>query len=362
MILFNNFQRHYQAISTEIEASVLRVLQKGWYILGQELSDFEINFSTYCRVNYTVGVASGTDAITLALKAIGVGHGDEVITTNLTAYPTITGILNSGAKPVVVDIDVSTGLMDLTKIEPKITSKTKAIIPVHLYGQAVNIDILLKLKEKYSIEIIEDCAQSVGAEFNGKKVGTFGICGAFSFYPTKNLGAFGDAGAITTNDKAIYEKLLSLRNYGQTKRYYHDFEGMNSRLDEIQAAILNVKLKYIEQWNNMRIDIANMYKKQIKSVTLLQQNNYGKHVYHLFVIKTKNRDKFIHFLAEHNIQTLIHYPVPINQQKAFLFQKDEKFENTDTFSNQIVSIPIYPELSDQEVNTIITVINQFDEK
>ncbi len=362
MILFNNFQRHYQNIAQEINEAVLKVLKNGWYILGSELSDFEKKFSEYNQARFTVGVASGTDAITLALKAIGIKQGDEVITTNLTAYPTITGILNSGAKPVVIDIDINTGLIDLEKIENKITNKTKAIIPVHLYGQAVNMDFLMKMKEKYSIEIIEDCAQSVGASYNGQKVGTFGICGAFSFYPTKNLGAYGDAGAIVTNDKAVYEKLLSLRNYGQAKRYYHAYEGMNSRLDEIQAAILNIKLKYIENWNNKRLKIANKYLSEIKTVVCLNQKQYGKHVYHLFVIKTKKQKEFMEFMEKNNIQTLIHYPIPIHKQQAFLFQKDEKFENTEIFSQQIVSIPIYPELNEEEINYIISKINQFDEK
>ena len=360
MIPFNNFKKQYTNLKKKTDQAISKVLESGWYILGKEVQSFEEQFAKYIGTKYCVGVASGTDAISISLLANGINKNDEVITTNLTAFPTITGILRTNAKPVVVDIDINTGLLDIVQIANKITDKTKAIIPVHLYGQSCDMTQILEIAKKYNLTVIEDCAQSAGSMWKNIKTGNFGHCNAFSFYPTKNLGAYGDAGAITTNDKQLYENFLKIRNYGQTNRYEHAEIGFNSRLDEIQAAILNVKLKELSRFNEKRKKIADLYLQNIKTVSFLQQNKHSSTNNHLFVVKSKNRNKLSEYLLQNSIQTLIHYPIPINQQKAFLFQKDEKFINTEQFCKEILSIPMYPELEFDEVEKIIKIINQFE--
>lgn len=359
MILFNDFSKEPQVLKQEIHSAIQRVVDSGWFILGKELQAFESDFANYIGTRYCVGVASGTEAIALALMVYNIGEGDEVITTNLTAYPTITGILQSGAKPVVVDIFSTNGLIDYRKIQEKITPNTKAILPVHLYGQSCNLDEITKIAERNHLLVIEDCAQSTGATFQDKKCGSVGDCGAFSFYPTKNLGAYGDGGAITTNAEAVYIKLLALRNYGQTKRYYHESKGINSRLDEIQAAILNVKLKYLGQGNQERHEIAQTYKKNLQTVECLTEESYGTHCNHLFVVKSQHRDRLAEYLQNKGIQTFIHYPIPVNRQKAFSWQKDEIFENSSQFADSILSLPIHPGLSKQHIDQIIQTVNDF---
>lgn len=360
MILFNDFNRSYINLKQEIDQAIKQVIDSGWFILGKETERFEANFAKYLNAKYCVGVANGTEAIALALIANGIKEGDEVITTNLTAYPTITGIIQSGAIPVVVDIRESDGLIDFTKIEEKINSKTKAIVPVHLYGQSCDMDPIVEISERYQLKIIEDCAQCAGAEYKERKCGTIGHSGSFSFYPTKNLGAMGDAGAIVTNDQEVYQRLLSCRNYGQTKRYHHETQGINSRLDELQAAILNVKLQYLDQQNQIRSKIASHYRNNLKTVECLTVNRYGTPVNHLFVIKTEHRDLLMQYLHENEIQTLIHYPIPIHQQKAFLWQKEEILQYSEHFANAIISIPLYPELHETEYEKIVKTINEFN--
>ncbi len=360
MILFNDFKQEYNLVRNEVDQAIRRVLDSGWYILGKECEAFEKEFATYTGAQYCVGVANGTEAIALALLSMGVGEGSEVITTNLTAFPTITGIMQAGAKPVVVDICTDDGLIDYTKIEAKITPETKAIVPVHLYGQCCDMDPIMQIAQKHGLKVMEDCAQATGSEYKNKKAGTFGETSSFSFYPTKNLGAYGDAGAIITNNKDIYEKLLSLRNYGQTKRYYHDLEGINSRLDEMQAAILRVKLPYLDKWNNRRREIAQMYRQGLRNVECLTEHEYGRMNYHLFVIKAQKRDELLAYLNDKGINSLIHYPVPINEQKSFPGQKDEKMQNTISFASSILSLPIHPALTNDEVNTVIDAINKFN--
>ena len=359
MISFNDFSKEPLELKQEIHQAIQRVVDSGWFILGKELEAFEKAFANYIGTRYCIGVASGTEAIALALMAHNIGPGDEVITTNLTAYPTISGILQSGAQPVVVDILESNGLMDCTRIEEKITPRTEAILPVHLYGQSCNMDAIKAIADKNNLLIIEDCAQASGATFKDKKCGSMGNCGAFSFYPTKNLGAYGDGGAITTNDEGVFSKLLALRNYGQARRYYHESKGINSRLDEIQAAILNVKLKYLDQFNRERQEIASIYRNKLQTVECLTAENYGIPCYHLFVIKSPYRDKLSEYLLSKEIQTLIHYPVPVNRQKAFKWQKEENMENSFDFADSILSLPIYPGLSQQVIDQIIHAINEF---
>jgi dTDP-4-amino-4,6-dideoxygalactose transaminase len=360
MILFNDFRQEYHSVREEIDEALRRVFNSGWYILGKEGEAFEKEFAAYIGAKYCVGVANGTEAIALALLSMGIGRGDEVITPNITAFPTITGIMQSGAKPVVVDINKEDGLIDCSAIEAKITSATKAIVPVHLYGQCCDMEQIQSVADKYGLKIVEDCAQAAGSEYKNKKAGVWGDVAAFSFYPTKNLGAYGDAGAIVTNNKEIYEKLLSLRNYGQTKRYYHDLEGINSRLDEMQAAILRVKLHYLDQWNERRRSIAAAYRQELKGVECLTEHQYGRMNYHLFVVKTPKRDELLTYLNNEGISVLIHYPVPINEQKSFpAGQKGEKMMRSIEFASSILSLPIHPALMDEEVHIIIQKVNQY---
>ena len=264
MIEFNNFSREYSFLKDEIDLAVNRVLSSGRYVLGKEVSNFENNFSDYIGAKYCVSVASGTDALTISLMALGIESGDEVITTSMTAYPTIIGILNAGAKPVLVDINPDDMLISPDAIEAAINKKTKAVIPVHLYGQCCNMERIAKIASKFNIHVVEDCAQSTGSSYKNKNAGTIGTCGAFSFYPTKNLGCYGDGGAIVTDQDDIYVKLKLLRNYGQEQNYNHNINGLNSRLDEIQAAILSAKLPHLDAWNKRRNEIAQKYLENLK--------------------------------------------------------------------------------------------------
>jgi dTDP-4-amino-4,6-dideoxygalactose transaminase len=326
-ISFSNLKLQQERLGTSIQTAVSDVINSGWYLLGNKLSEFENQFAQYNGNSYCAGVASGTDAITLSLLALGILPGDEVITTDITAYPTITGIVNAQATPVPVDIDSTTGLIDPLKIEQSITLKTKAIVVVHLYGQCCDMGTITTLCKKHSLFLIEDCAQAAGAMYHGKKAGTFGNCSAFSFYPTKNLGALGDAGAVVTDSLDLYTKITELRNYGQKNRYIHDSHGINSRLDEIQAAILSVKLPHLDNWNNRRNEIALQYRKRLSSVQCLKQEPYNYHNYHLFIIRHKHRDLLAKYLSENGIQTLIHYPVPVHCQKAFPYKTKGTFTN-----------------------------------
>jgi dTDP-4-amino-4,6-dideoxygalactose transaminase len=365
VIRFDNFNVQYSAIKEEIDGAIHRVLDSGWFILGKELETFEKEFAQYIGCKYCVGVGSGTDAITLALMALDIGQGHEVITSDMTAFPTVSGIMKAGAVPVLAEIFAEDGLIDPDKIESKITKNTRAIMPVHLYGQSCDMDAICRIARDYKLQVIEDCAQSVGSTYKGKRTGTIGVVNAFSFYPTKNLGAYGDGGAVTTDDETIFQKLLQLRNYGQRTRYYHDHFGINSRLDEIQAAVLKVKLKYLDEWNRGRLDIAHYYREHIDAhkVTCMRENPYGTPVYHLFVIKTKERDRMIELLKNKGIQNLIHYPVPIHRQKGLSSPykiDDSYYPQTIEFAEQILSIPIYPELTRQDRQAIVESVNSIE--
>jgi dTDP-4-amino-4,6-dideoxygalactose transaminase len=361
MIPFNDLGAHYGANKPAFDAAVAKVLQSGSYILGDQVQAFEEEFARYIGVRYCVGVASGTEAIALALMALGIGSADEVITTNITAFPTITGIMQSGARPVVVDINPSDGLIDCSKIESAITPKTRAIVPVHLYGQCCDLDEVFACAKKHGLVVVEDAAQAAGSTYKGKKAGSMGHCNAFSFYPTKNLGAFGDGGCVTTNDADACERLRMLRNYGQRKRYYHDAPGINSRLDELQAAILRVGLPALDTRNSRRTDIAARYRSALTGVSFLAEHDYGTPNNHLFVIRHQKRDELSSYLSRSGIQTLIHYPIPVHRQAAFPFQRDTFFQASDAFANTALSLPLYPELPDNHVETIIEVTNGYDQ-
>lgn len=362
MIPFIDLKREYAEIGEEIDKAIQRVLDKQWFLLGEELEKFEQEFSNYIVVKHAIGVQSGSDALFLAIKALGIGSGNEVITVSHTFISTVDAIVRNGAKPVFVDIDPETYTMDVSQIEDKITKKTKAIIPVHLYGHPVDMDPIMEIAKKYKLFVIEDACQAHGAEYKGKKVGSIGDLGCFSFYPSKNLGAYGDGGMIVTNDEELSKKLSMLRNYGQSKKYYHDFIGVNSRLDEIQAAILRVKLKHLDEWNEKRKSIAKLYNELLKdsNVILPIEKNYAKHVYHLYVIRSKNRDKLQQYLLEKGIQTQIHYPVPVHRQKAYLnLGYNVNLPVTEKISNEILSLPMYPWMKEEEVVNIAEVIKAF---
>lgn len=349
----------YKSIKKEIDSTIQKVLKSGWFILGKELESFEKEFAKFNDSKYSVGVNSGTDALHLSLRALNVKQGDEVITVPNTAIPTISAISLTGAKPVFVDIHKESYNLNPNKLERAITKRTKAIIPVHLYGQSADMDPILKIAKKHNIPIIEDCAQSHGAIYKGKKTGNFGIAGCFSFYPSKNLGAYGDAGLITTNNRGMYEKLVLLRNYGQKDRYFHTEKGTNSRLDEMQAAVLRVKLKHLNKWNEKRRKIAKIYTEGLKNILTPKEMNYSKHVYHLYVIRTKHRERLIDHLKKNKVGTQIHYPIPAHLQKAYygLNIKRGAFPVAEKCAKEILSLPLYPELKETEVRSIIKLIN-----
>lgn len=362
-IPFGDLGRHYLSIKKEIDETVHRVLDSGWYILGKELEKFEQRFAEFNNSNFAVGVGSGTEALHLALVAAGVGSGDEVITVPNTAVPTLSAISFANATPVFVDINPRTFCMDVSLIESKITSHTKAIVPVHLFGHPCEMDVILEIAEKHNLKIIEDCAQAHGAKYRGQNVGTFGDFGCFSFYPSKNLGAFGDAGMVVTQDAQAAEQIQFLRNYGQTERYYHKVKGFNSRLDEMQAAILSVKLNYLQKWNERRREIAAIYRENIKNelIFLPQENENVYSVYHLFVIRCEQRDALRTFLHEYGIGTQIHYPIPCHLQEAYqdLDLKRGDYPVAEKYADEILSLPNYPELTDEEVMRVCEVVNRF---
>jgi dTDP-4-amino-4,6-dideoxygalactose transaminase len=359
-IPFGDLKIHYHSVKPQIDAAVARVLESGYYILGKELQTFEKNFAEYLGAKYAIGCASGTEAIYLALAAAGVSRGDEVITVAHTAVPTINAISMTGAEPVFVDIDPETYVMDVAQVEKCITGRTKAIVPVHLYGQMVDMEPVIKLAAKRGIPVIEDVAQATGCSYKWQKAGTLTEFGAFSFYPSKNLGAFGDGGAVTTNSEESYQKLLKLRNYGQSKRYYHDEVGINSRLDEIQAAILDAQLPFLTGWNQRRREIAARYTEGLSDLVVTPPER-THHVFHLYVIQSGNRDALQAYLAEQGIGSLIHYPVPAHLQKAYSYRgyKVGDLPATEFAANRILSLPMFPQMSDEQVNTVIAAIRQF---
>ncbi|MTJ44742.1 DegT/DnrJ/EryC1/StrS family aminotransferase [Dolichospermum flos-aquae] len=351
-IPFGDLKRQYDQLRTEIDAAISEVCDSGWVILGNQVHSFEKNFAYYCNAKYGVAVGSGTEALHLALVASGVEYGDEVITVANTCVPTLSAISFAGAIPVFVDIDETTYTINPSLIAERITSKTKAIVPVHLYGQCADMTPILEISHQYNLAVIEDCAQSHGSLYKNQMAGTMGDAGCFSFYPSKNLGAFGDGGLVLTNNQEIAEKLTKLRNYGQEKRYYHSIKGFNSRLDELQAAILNTKLPYLNAWNQRRREIAQRYHQAFSAVGIICpfEDSERFHVYHLYVIRVPQRDRFQQLLQEQGIATIIHYPVPVHLQESYSeFQGQSKFlPVTEKLASEIVSLPLYPELTDEE--------------
>jgi len=348
----------------ELHAAASRVLDSGWYILGPEVEAFETAFAAYHGMDYAVGVANGTDAIELALRAGGIGVGDEVITVAHTALPTAYAIERAGAIPVFVDIDPATYTLDPVAAEAAITPRTKAILPVHIYGQAANMTAIKSLADKRGLLLIEDCAQAHGAMHNDQKVGTFGAMAAFSFYPTKNLGAYGDGGAVITNDAVYAEKLRQLRNYGQTSRYVSAEYGVNSRLDEMHAAILQVKLKHLDAHNSERREIACHYEEHLQGVNLPHVHEGAFHVYHLYVIRHQQRDRLMAELKDQGIGTIIHYPIPIHLQALYKERGHQAGElpHTEQAAQEILSLPMYVGLEKNQVEQVALAVNALAER
>ncbi len=356
--------RSDQPIRNKITKAVRTVIDKGRYILGQELNVFEKEFAEYNGSSYAIGVASGTEALQLSLKALGIGQGDEVITAVNTAIPTAMAILAAGARPRFVDVRADTFNIDVALIEKAITRNTKAILPVHLYGKICDIKAVLKIAKKYNLFVVEDACQAHGASCGGMKAGSFGRLGAFSFYPTKNLGCYGDGGMIVTNNKSLAERLRLLRNYGQNTRYSCKIKGVNSRLDEIQAAILRVKLKLLDQLNECRIELAHVYARYLQEIVDVDLPSYGKdlqHVFHLYVIKCKDKDGLKRYLLKKGIETEVHYPIPLHLQGAFreLGYKRGDFPCAEGLAHKILTLPMHPALKTQEVRKVCNHIKDF---
>lgn len=361
MIVMNDFKKEYSLLSREINEAISRVLESGWYILGKEVESFELEFADYIGSKYCVAVANGLEALQISLLALGIRKGDEVLTVSNTAVATVLAVSNVGAKPVFVDVN-DFYQMDANKIEEKINSRTKAILPVHLFGQMADMRSIMRIAKKYNLKIVEDACQAHGATQKAKKSGSLGDLGCFSFYPTKNLGAYGDGGAIVTDSKILYEKCLMLRNYGQKNRYEHEIQGLNSRLDEIQAAVLKVKLRHLDRFVQKRNKIADLYISSLNGVEQIKLpdtfiGNY--HAYHLFVVQAQNRDGLMAYLKENGVQSLVHYPIPVHQQKCYTEFNKIKLTKTEHFAENIISLPVHPMMTLKQVYQVCKIVKDY---
>lgn len=363
MVPFVDLKAQHDSLRGEIFEAITNVIDNSAFIMGPAIKELEANFAEFCGCKHVIGCSSGTSALNLALWAIGIGPGDEVITIPHTFIATTEAISVRGAKPVFVDIDAATYTMDVSKLEAAITANTKAVIPVHLYGHPTDMDPLLAIAKKYGLKVIEDCAQSHGAEYKGRRVGTMGDIGCFSFFPGKNIGAMGDAGAITTNDDELATKLNKLRNHGRLGKYEHEMVGYNERLDNLQAAILNVKLPHLNDWNALRRKHAAEYAEDLAGagVGLPAVATDCTHVYHLFVIRHPNRDALQKHLKEKGIATGVHYPLPLHMQPAYsnLGYKEGDFPVTEKAAKEIISLPMYPEMTREAVTEVAEAIKEF---
>lgn len=358
-----DLQAQYKTIKDEINNAIQGVLESSRFILGPNVKKLEEEISLFTSSKYGIGVANGTDALVLTLKAYGIGEGDEVITSPFTFFASAEVISQVGATPVFVDVDSNTCNIDVNQLEQKITERTKAIIPVHIFGQPVDMDVVMNLAKKYNLVIIEDACQAIGSNYKGQKIGSIGHAACFSFFPTKNLGGYGDGGMIVTDDKEIAEKLKMLRFHGQRVKYYNEILGYNSRLDELQAAILRVKLKYLVQWNDARKEKAYIYNEALSPsvVSPLSEMVDVNHVYHLYIVQSENREELIKHLAEKGIATGIYYPVPLHLQEVYdnLGYKKGDFPNAEYLSKRTFALPLYPELTEEQQQYIIKCVNEF---
>lgn len=358
---FSGLSDQYSSLQPEIERAALEVLRSGWYVLGRQVREFEREFAVYCGRRFCVSCASGTEAIALALMALGAGPGDEVITVANTAVPTVSAISMVGARPVFADVNQFL-LMDVGRAQGLVSERTKVILPVHLYGQVADMEGINALAKQHGLQVVEDACQAHGAEHQGVKAGAWGDLGCFSFYPTKNLGCYGDGGAVVTDREDLYDLLLKLRNYGQQQRYLHLVKGINSRLDEIQAAMLRVKLPHLDQWNQARRRVAGWYHQRLAGLCGLPNDAPGNlHVYHLYVIRTTRRDELSSHLAQYGVQTLIHYPVPVHLQKAYadLGYTAGDLPATEQAVREILSLPMHPAMTQEQVDLIGELIADF---
>lgn len=364
MILMNDFKNEPIELKNEMTEAIRNVIDSGWYILGLEGKRFEQRWANLCGVQRGVGVGNGMDAIEIAIRVLGIGEGDEISTTSMTALATVLAIVRAGATPVIADVDPTTGLMCFESVERCVSNKTRALILVHLYGQLSEIDRWVALCNSYGIELIEDCAQAHLSSLNNKCAGSFGRVSAFSFYPTKNLGALGDAGMMLTSTDEFANRAEIIRNYGQNNRYEHSEIGLNSRLDEIQAAVLNVRLNWLKEYTERRQDIACAYLDGIKHNEikhLARPIERTAHVYHLFVIRCTLRDILVSYLNNNAIQSLIHYPIPIHLQSPFInIKRDPQgLVGSEVHANQCISLPCHPQMTDEQVYYVIETVNRF---
>ncbi len=361
-----DLKRQYEVFQDEVEKEIVEVARSGYYIGGPKLVEFEKRATEYCGCKYGLGVSSGTDALLVSLMALDVGQGDEVITTTFSFFATVGVIARLGAKPVLCDIDAGTFNIDPAKIEEKITDKTKAIIVVHLYGQCADMDAIMAIADKHGIPVVEDAAQSIGAEYKGKRAGSFGATGCYSFFPSKNLGAFGDGGFVTTNDEALAEKLALLRNHGMDPKYYHKMIGGNFRMDAMQAAILSVKLKHLDSWSEGRAKNADLYRKLFAEAGLidkvkLPEARESRHIYNQFTILVENRDELFKALQEKKIGCDMYYPVSFHEQECFeyLGYKKGDFPVAESVEMKCMSLPIFTELTEAEIKEVVEAIKEF---
>ena len=365
MILCSNPNAQYKAYKYEIDSAIKKVLESGWYILGEEVEAFENEFADYIGVSYGIGVGSGTEAIHLALASCGICRSDEVITVSHTATATVAAIELAGATPVLVDIEPDFFTMDTDKLESVITPRTKAIVPVHMYGQPADMTSIMQIAKKHGLRVIEDCAQAHGAMYKDKRVGSFGDMACFSFYPTKNLGALGDGGMVVTSNEVLAEKASLLRQYGWAERYSSHFAGWNTRLDEIQAAILRIKLKHLDTDNAKRASLAQLYDNELANngEILPQRRDGSMHVYHLYVIRSTRRDELLAHLRGNGIGAAVHYPVPIHQQPAYeKLSAHDDLPVTELVCKEIISLPMYPELAQADAKKITETITAFTDQ
>ena len=361
-IMPNRLDRGFFMYQEEFENKAVEVLRSGWYVLGNEVRGFEQEFADYCGAKYCVGLASGLDALWIAFRILGIGKGDEVIVQGNTYIASVMGITINGATPVFVEPDEYYNI-DAAKKKKKISERTKAILVVHLYGQASNMKPIMEIANKHNLRVVEDCAQSHGACFEGKMTGTFGDIGCFSFYPSKNLGAFGDAGAIVTNDEKLADECRIFRNYGSEKRYYNKVVGANSRLDEMQAGLLRVRLRHLDELADEKQRICKKYLAELNNpcIKLPQICDGATHIWHQFVIRTDRRDELMEYLNEKDIGTIIHYPIPphLSEAYAYLGKKAGDYPITERYANTVLSIPLYNGMTDEEQDIVIKAINEF---
>ena len=361
MIKFLDLYKINERFRDEIDLRIKEVLDSGWYVLGEQNKRFTENFANFCGVKHCIGSANGLEALSLIIKAYGFGAGDEIMVPANTYIASILAISENGCTPVLVEPDINTYNINPDLVEEKITSKTKAIMVVHLYGQAVQMQKIQDLADKYNLKIIEDAAQAHGAKYFNKRTGSLGDAAGFSFYPGKNLGCIGDGGCVTTNNDELAEKIKAIANYGSDRKYHHIYKGVNSRLDEIQAAILDVKLKYLDSDNQRRRKIAKYYRENINNPLIILPQTYDEmsHVWHIFAIRTNKRDRLQQYLKENGIETNIHYPTPPHKQIAYKEWNSVNLPVTEKIHNEILSIPMSPVLTDLEVEKVVEVLNDW---